>query len=308
MIKSDKIFSSFSVNDLDAAKEFYAGKLGLKLCEIKDSKCGRMLEIRVGDNQKILIYPKENHRPADFTILNLAVDDIEESVDELRRRGIKFEHFDGNDEKEINHNGGPEIAWFKDPAGNYLSVLKESPLESIKEVNMNMNLDEMIDSRLEKKLFIPESKREVFRYFVTPELLEKWSAPDGMTLEVPQMEANVGGRYRYIHKSDEGIWTCSGQFTNFVPEEYFTSVETVVGPDGSTLFKDLSCRTEFRDVAGGCEVQIVQSGFETKEARDECEQGWDQCLNKLKSLISGDLEGRSTGFTHPEGDDLTKFY
>jgi len=123
MLESNKAFSSFSVNDLQKAKQFYANTLGLK---VKESKEG--LEMHPGDTD-VFIYPKPNHKPASFTVLNFLVDDIEKAVDELKKTGIQFEKYEGEiktDEKGIHHDGGPKIAWFKDPAGNILSVLEKN--------------------------------------------------------------------------------------------------------------------------------------------------------------------------------------
>ena len=122
MLDSNKAFSSFSVNDLSKAKEFYAETLGLK---VSASEMG--LELHPG-NTDVFIYPKPNHEPATFTVLNFLVDDIDKAVDELKKSGVKFEHYEGEiktDEKGIHRNGGPKIAWFKDPAGNILSVLEK---------------------------------------------------------------------------------------------------------------------------------------------------------------------------------------
>lgn len=124
MLQTSNAFSSFSVNDLDKAKEFYSQTLGLKVSESKEG-----LEIHPGDND-VFIYPKPNHKPASFTVLNFRVDDINKAVDELNQKGVSFEQYEGEiktDEKGIHRegNGGPTIAWFKDPAGNILSVLEE---------------------------------------------------------------------------------------------------------------------------------------------------------------------------------------
>lgn len=122
MLQTRSAFSSFSVNDLKEAKDFYAQTLGLK---VKESEMG--LEIHPGDTD-VFIYPKPNHTPASFTVLNFLVDDIDKAVDELKKNGVRFEQYEGEiktDEKGIHHNGGPSIAWFKDPAGNILSVLEK---------------------------------------------------------------------------------------------------------------------------------------------------------------------------------------
>jgi predicted enzyme related to lactoylglutathione lyase len=126
MLKDAKAFSGFSVNDLKKAKTFYGETLGLEVSEQPEG-----LELHPGGGAKrIFIYPKPNHTPATFTILNFVVEDIEKTVDELTRLGIQFEHYEGSistNEKGI-HRGptGPTVAWFKDPAGNILSVLEDN--------------------------------------------------------------------------------------------------------------------------------------------------------------------------------------
>jgi catechol 2,3-dioxygenase-like lactoylglutathione lyase family enzyme len=124
MLKDAQAFSGFSVNDLQKAKDFYGGTLGLEVSEQTEG-----LELSIGGGTKVFIYPKPNHTPATFTILNFVVDDIEKAVDELTQSGVKFEHYEGaitTDEKGI-HRGdeGPIVAWFTDPAGNILSVLEK---------------------------------------------------------------------------------------------------------------------------------------------------------------------------------------
>jgi len=124
MFKEAKSFSSYSVNDLKKAKDFYSQTLGL---DIKESPEG--LELHTEDTT-VFLYPKPNHTPASFTVLNFSVDDIEAAVDELTGLGVSLERYDLPDIK-TNERGiargphGPAIAWFKDPAGNILSVLEE---------------------------------------------------------------------------------------------------------------------------------------------------------------------------------------
>jgi catechol 2,3-dioxygenase-like lactoylglutathione lyase family enzyme len=124
MFKNTKAFSTFSVDDLPRAKEFYGGTLGLDV-----SETGEGLALNLAGGGKVFIYPKPNHAPASFTVLNFPVDDIEQAVNQLSNLGVSFERYEGaiqTDEKGI-HRGdkGPTIAWFKDPAGNILSVLEE---------------------------------------------------------------------------------------------------------------------------------------------------------------------------------------
>lgn len=120
-------FSSFSVNDVEAAKDFYQSILGVG---VEETKMGLQLQVKGG--APIFIYQKDDHVPATFTVLNFTVEDIDKAVDELTGAGVSFEHYDGamqTDEKGIlrgiNAGMGPDIAWFKDPSGNFLSVLEE---------------------------------------------------------------------------------------------------------------------------------------------------------------------------------------
>jgi catechol 2,3-dioxygenase-like lactoylglutathione lyase family enzyme len=123
MLAHSKAFSGFSVGDLDEAERFYGRTLGVQV-EQSDG----LLTLHLGGGTDVLIYPKPNHQPATFTVLNFPVDDVERAVDDLTRRGVRFEQYDlpglKTDERGISRGGGPTIAWFKDPAGNILSVLE----------------------------------------------------------------------------------------------------------------------------------------------------------------------------------------
>ena len=124
MFKDSKAYSGFSVDDVRRAKDFYGGTLGLEVSEGDD-----MLELRLGTGAKVLVYPKPNHVAATFTILNFPVRDVDNAVDELTKRGVRLEIYDQGDlktdERGISLGLGPKIAWFKDPAGNVLSVIEE---------------------------------------------------------------------------------------------------------------------------------------------------------------------------------------
>ena len=122
MFTDTKAFSGFAVDHVQKAREFYGDTLGLKTSE----EYG-LLTLHIAGDRPTLVYPKPNHTPADYTILNFPVDDIDKAVDELTARGVRFEKYDGfdQDEKGIARGEGPYIAWFRDPAGNVLSVLQE---------------------------------------------------------------------------------------------------------------------------------------------------------------------------------------
>jgi catechol 2,3-dioxygenase-like lactoylglutathione lyase family enzyme len=132
MIKAKSVFSGFSVDNLEKSQEFYTKILGLK---VEDNGMG--LQIHLPDDSIVFVYSKDNHKPATFTILNFVVNNIDEAVDELIKLGIKFEIYKDfpfkQDEKGIARglsvNQGPDIAWFKDPAGNILSVLQDNKIK-----------------------------------------------------------------------------------------------------------------------------------------------------------------------------------
>jgi catechol 2,3-dioxygenase-like lactoylglutathione lyase family enzyme len=124
MLEKSKAFSSFSVNDTPKAKEFYSRTLGLDVSESND-----LLSLHLVGGTTVLIYTKPNHTPATFTILNFPVDSVDKTVDDLTKRGVRFEIYNEpnlkTDERGVFRGGGPVIAWFKDPAGNILSILEQ---------------------------------------------------------------------------------------------------------------------------------------------------------------------------------------
>ncbi len=122
MLKDSKAFGSFSSNDIAKAKKFYGETLGLQL-----SESNGLVELKLAGSFEVMIYPKLNHVPSTFTVLNFHVPDIESAVDDLTKKGVTFERYDGEietDARGIHRGHGPLIAWFKDPAGNILSLLE----------------------------------------------------------------------------------------------------------------------------------------------------------------------------------------
>jgi len=124
MFKDTRAFSGFSVNDIQKAKEFYGRVLGLKISESHG-----LLHLHLAGGTTVLVYPKPNHSPATFTILNFPVANVETAVDDLTKRGVRFEIYDEadfkTDDRGVSRGVGPVIAWFRDPAGNILSVLED---------------------------------------------------------------------------------------------------------------------------------------------------------------------------------------
>jgi catechol 2,3-dioxygenase-like lactoylglutathione lyase family enzyme len=127
MLGDAAAFSGFSVDDIARARQFYAETLGLEVSETND-----ILTLHLGSGAKVIVYPKgERHEPASFTILNFPVTDVEAAVRDLVSRGVAFEHYPGTptetDDLGVFRGGGPLIAWFKDPAGNVMSVIEDQP-------------------------------------------------------------------------------------------------------------------------------------------------------------------------------------
>jgi predicted enzyme related to lactoylglutathione lyase len=122
MLAADKAFNGFSVDDVGRAREFYGETLGLETSEEHG-----LLWLHLGEDRRTLLYPKPDHVPATYTVLNFPVEDIDAAVDELSARGVRFLRYDGfdQDEKGVFRGGGPYIAWFTDPAGNVISVLQD---------------------------------------------------------------------------------------------------------------------------------------------------------------------------------------
>jgi predicted enzyme related to lactoylglutathione lyase len=122
MFRQSRAFSGFSTNDIERARKFYADTLGV---DVSDDN--GMLSLHLAGGGNVLIYPKPNHEPATFTVLNFPVKNIDETVDKLTNAGVQFERYDGmkQDQRGIMRDQGPPIAWFKDPAGNILSVLEQ---------------------------------------------------------------------------------------------------------------------------------------------------------------------------------------
>lgn len=126
MFRNTQAFSSFSIDDLAAARRFYGETLGVEVAVIPEM--GELLELRLHDGLRVMLYQKPNHTPATFTVLNFVVANVEETVEKLKQRGVRFEIYrEGDvrtDDEGISEGEGPKIAWFKDPAGNILSVLE----------------------------------------------------------------------------------------------------------------------------------------------------------------------------------------
>lgn len=141
----------------------------------------------------------------------------------------------------------------------------------------------MKEFKLTKKL--KADKHTVFDYFTKPDFLKMWAAPEGMTLQIPEFEAKAGGRYVFNHSSDKGIYTCTGYFKEFLPDQKLVQIETVRDPSGKVIFDNSECMTEFKSVGNETEIQIFQNAL-NDENIGECELGWKQSFDKLERLLT----------------------
>lgn len=125
MLSDSQAFSGFSVRDIDEARTFYTDTLGLTVTPVPDM--GPLMRLHLGSGADVLVYGKDDHQPATFTVLNFPVPDLEAEVDRLTAAGVAFERYEGfsPDDKGIHRGQGPDIAWFRDPAGNIMSLIQD---------------------------------------------------------------------------------------------------------------------------------------------------------------------------------------
>lgn len=149
----------------------------------------------------------------------------------------------------------------------------------------------MIDE-LKMMRFIRGPRQEVFNYFIDPKLLESWAYPNGMSLRVPIFEPRIGGQYRFEHTNEEGTYVCTGRVKDFAPGSKLVQVDHVVDPQGKPLYPKIETVTTFSNRPDGTLVTITQRGFADEDSIRSCEMGWNECLDRLDSLFSGQLELR----------------
>ncbi len=131
------------------------------------------------------------------------------------------------------------------------------------------------------------SQLELYGYFTSPDLLEKWAYPDGMSLKIPFLKAKAGGRYRWEHSLNGGTYVAEGHFVELSPDRIVQVDEVIKDPTGKVVMSDLECVITFREVGEGTVATVVQNGFKEKKDAAECQQGWEQCLAHLEQLLSG---------------------
>lgn len=138
--------------------------------------------------------------------------------------------------------------------------------------------------RLERFFTIPV--HELYGYFIDPRLMEKWCAPEGMSLKVPQLEVRAGGRYRYEHMNETGKYVCEGHFRKVIQNELLRMVDDEIrGPSGEVIACNLTCDIRFSSIEGNSTIQIEQSGFDSKAFAEDCKKSWEYCLNQLHDLV-----------------------
>ena len=133
--------------------------------------------------------------------------------------------------------------------------------------------------------FFHRPKEEIFDYFTRPQLFELWAAPDGMTLKVDHIENHEGGTYSMTHSSKEGDYKCTGYFKEYRPHDKLVQIDNILGPGGETFFHDLECITEFESERDGTKVTVTQRGFPDEKSLEQCKESWEQCFNKLESML-----------------------
>lgn len=147
-------------------------------------------------------------------------------------------------------------------------------------------MGEKMSEQIQLTKFFLIDRETLFNYFVRADLLEKWAAPEGMTLRIPQFEAKIGGRYRYEHTGQDGVYICTGHFREFDPGRKLVQWDELISkPNGEPLYKSLESSIEFNSKLGGTEVKINQRGLPDEKSAKECEMGWSQSFDKLDELI-----------------------
>ncbi len=140
--------------------------------------------------------------------------------------------------------------------------------------------------------FFDIGARQLFTFWIRPELLEQWCAPHGMELEVPVFEARPNGRYQFIHRHGNETYDCTGYLKEYEPNQKLVMVDSVMNDKGELLHDKLEATVEFREHDGVTQVILTQTNFSDQSAADDCKQGWLDCFNQLEELIEGKVFDR----------------
>ncbi|HTP27345.1 MAG TPA: SRPBCC domain-containing protein [Anaeromyxobacteraceae bacterium] len=303
MFANTKAFCSFAVPDLRAARAFYSETLGVRTSE-EDG----LLTLYLAGGRAVLVYPKPDHQPATFTVLNFPVDDVERAVDELSRRGVRFERYAefSQDAKGIARGDGPPIAWFKDPAGNILSVLQVEAAEARRgvtgganepgeTVRVTMPTDRSV--RIERVFGAP--REQVWRALTDPELVARWWGR-GNRLVVERMEVERGGHWRFVEYAPDGVHGFEGRFREVSPPDRMVQTFEWDGMPGHVSVDDFS----LRELDGGRTRIVITSLFHTTEERDGMlgagmEQGMNDSYAALDRLLASEEQANRTWSAEP---------
>ena len=292
MFAKTRAFSGFAAPDIAAARAFYAETLG-----IRTSEENGMLTLHLAGDRPVLVYPKPDFQPASYTILNFPVADIDRAVDELSQRGVRFERYAGfaQDAKGIARGDGPPIAWFRDPAGNILSVLQEDPAEvprgaggPTSEPGAPAKVTTPTDRTIRIERVFGAPREQVWRAFTDPERVVRWWGR-GNRLVVERMEVERGGHWRFVVHGPEGVHGFEGRFGEVSPPERVVQTFEWDGLPGHVALDELT----LEELEGGRTRIVVTSTLHTPEDRDgmlaaDMEQGLNESYAALDRLLASE--------------------
>ncbi len=294
MFANTRAFSGFAAPDIAAARTFYAGTLG-----IRTSEENGLLTLHLAGDRPVTVYPKPDFQPASYTILNFPVEDIDRAVDELSRRGVRFERYAGfaQDAMGIARGVGPPIAWFKDPAGNILSVLQLESAEARRgaggatsEPGEPARVTTPTDRTIRIERLFGAPREQVWRAFTDPERVARWWGR-GNLLVVERMEVERGGHWRFVEHGPDGVHGFEGRFGDVSPPERVVQTFEWDGLPGHVALNELS----LEDLGGGRTRIVVTSLFHTTEDRDDMlgagmEQGLNESYAALDRLLASEAQ------------------
>jgi uncharacterized protein YndB with AHSA1/START domain len=288
MLTNKKAFSSFAVPDLEAARRFYGETLGLHT-SLRDG----MLMLQLDGDQDVLVYPKPDHVPANFTILNFPVEDLESAVRGLSGRGVRFDRYPGfqQDELGIARGGGPDIAWFRDPAGNILAVLEDVEARTSVDgetASSKLGVTRVGDRQIRTERVFDAPRERVWRAHTEPDQIARWWGR-GNRLVVERMEVERGGHWRFVEHGPDGVHGFEGRFREVEAPE---RVDQTFEWDGMPGHVAVNTAT-FEDLGNGRTRVRTVSLFHTAEERDGMlnagmAQGLSQSYEALDRLLAGE--------------------
>ncbi len=288
MLTNKKAFTSFAVPDLEAARQFYGETLGLQT-SVQDG----MLMLQLDGDHAVLVYPKPDHVAANYTILHFPVEDIERTVRALSERGVRFDRYAGfqQDELGIARGDGPDIAWFKDPAGNILAVLEEAEARTTRSeddasASKKLKVTRAGDQEIRMERVFDAPRDRVWRAHTDPEQIAQWWGR-GNRLVVERMEVERGGHWRFVEHGPDGVHGFEGRFREVKAPERLAQTFEWDGMPGHVAVDTAT----FEDLGDGRTRVRTISLFHTTEERDGMlnagmEQGLSQSYQALDRLLA----------------------